>query len=477
MLTKEDKYEIIELRGQIFSYQAIHEKLGFAVQTIMNVCKEENERKIIEIKQRQRESKKVDESRTQKGAVSFFSSIQVIQEISSDIDNVIKHGQLKIEDRREWEKRKEDLLELLRVEVDDRIAEEIAAAVETRDEVWREFLKQNYVKKEVAKDINNTIKTKDSLIEDLRTEVVQKDNLLRNKQYEISQLNASHQLEKEDLNNRIGDLLFENIGLKEEIGDLSDFIGNYIDDAGRREREELRREEDLIVKKTDFDIHIKRQRSNLDRLFVESEETLKSAKKLEEELDEQREKLKKREEKFDKNKKQIYDMLVEKLKAVEKLEEELDERKDELDAEREKIQDDRRKVTKEMDAIRKTAERQRTEEKRLQKWQKHLDKTGGFNKISLPCPHCRKPILFDANEPEINQKIKSLFGNYVHYGCRLKNEQPTLVTLRSVSFSDEPVVRSGFSPVIGSGGEPMVIMSGIKPVVQSGFPSIIQSGE
>ena len=71
MLTKEDKYKIIELREQSFSYQAIHEKLGFAVQTIMNICKEENERKIKEMEHRYRESKKVDESRTQTGGGVF----------------------------------------------------------------------------------------------------------------------------------------------------------------------------------------------------------------------------------------------------------------------------------------------------------------------------------------------------------------------------------------------------------------------
>jgi len=51
-----------------------------------------------------------------------------------------------------------------------------------------------------------------------------------------------------------------------------------------------------------------------------------------------------------------------------------------LDAQRKKIQDDRMQVTKEIEAIKKTAERQKTEEQRLQERQTHLDKTRGFNK-------------------------------------------------------------------------------------------------
>ena len=51
-----------------------------------------------------------------------------------NIDDIFKKRQLKVEDRREWEKRKEDLQEMLRVEVDDRIDKERTAAVEAADE-------------------------------------------------------------------------------------------------------------------------------------------------------------------------------------------------------------------------------------------------------------------------------------------------------------------------------------------------------
>jgi len=80
-----------------------------------------------------------------------------------------------------------------------------------------------------------------------------------------------------------------------------------------------------------------------------------------------------------------------------------------------------------------------------------------------------------ATEPEINQKIKSSFGNYAHSECRLKNEQPELVTLIPVSYSGEPVIQSGF-PIICSGGEPIVVQTSGEPVVQSGYPPVYYSG-
>jgi len=77
-------------------------------------------------------------------------------------------------------------------------------------------------------------------------------------------------------------------------------------------------------------------------------------------------------------------------------------------------------------------------------------------------------MLFNAIEPEINQKIKSLFGNYAHSECRLKNEQPALVKLIPVSYSDEPVFRSGISPIIRSGEKLDVFGPNGDPVSQSG---------
>lgn len=207
----------------------------------------------------------------------------------------------------------------------------------------------------------------------------------------------------------------------------------------------------------------------------------------EEKLIEQEGKLKKREAKFDKNTKIMHNTLEESIKAIEKREQNVtnlekglkrwdNEQKDELDAERKKIKDDQEKIIQEWEAINKTLEELRTEEHRLQEWQTLLNKTRGFNKFSIKCPRCSKPLLFDVTDPETYQKINQTFGNYTHPECKLKGEQQKHIILRPVSLSGEPVIQSGFSPVIQSGGEPIVVQSSGEPVVQSGCSPVYYSG-
>ena len=146
----------------------------------------------------------------------------------------------------------------------------------------------------------------------------------------------------------------------------------------------------------------------------------------------------------------------------------ISEIKNNLEKWQEDIDNQRENIKKRWETVLKTAEEQRTEGQRLQKWQTNLEKTGGFNKFSLPCPYCGKPKSFDATNKEINQKISKTFGNYMHPECKTKSEQPKHVTLRPVSFSGEPVVQPGFSPTIQSGGETKVAESSGGPVLQSG---------
>ena len=46
MLTQEDKNKIMELRSQDFSYQAIHDRLGFTIDTIIAI-KPKKQEKIV----------------------------------------------------------------------------------------------------------------------------------------------------------------------------------------------------------------------------------------------------------------------------------------------------------------------------------------------------------------------------------------------------------------------------------------------
>jgi DNA repair exonuclease SbcCD ATPase subunit len=390
----------------------------------------------------------------------FNNPIGMLREEIKNIKNIVEIGELNAELRRNLKKLLEKLQETLRMEVDDMIPKVKAEAVEERDAEWRKLIDQDYVKKDVVTDLNNMIKEQDTTIINLRNTIEDKDVFLNNNKYEISQLKASKQREKKDLENQIGDLLRENIGLKEEIGDLSEFIGIYLDDAGRRERENFRHEEKVLNgKKTDFDRFVKGQQSNLDGLFFESDEKLKSIKKREEELAEQKEKLKKQQQELE----TTWKTISENINNLEKWQEDIDNQRD--------------NIKKRWETVLKIAEEQKNKEQRLQKWQTNLEKTGGFNKFSLPCLYCGKPKVYDATDQEINQKISNALRNDMHPKCRIKSEKQKNIILRPLSISGEPVLQSGFSHIIQSGGEPMIVLSGLEPVVQLGVPSILQSGE
>jgi len=369
MLTKKDKERIIELREQGHSYKSINKETGFALQTISNVLKEHEERKLGEMEQKNRESKGVKECQIKEGVVSFDSTIEGVRELSVTIDNIIKKGQLKADDRREWERRNEELQNLLKVEVDERIAAERADAVATRDEEWREFLKQNYVEKKVATDLDNTNKSKDVTIKSLQNTVTEKATLLTNKQYEISQLIDSHQLEIEDLKSQIRNLSLEKQGLIEGNWNMHNIIQNYSNNYERREQEYLKRERELSNEKITFNKERKEQEIKSDKSFFEADKKYKEIEKREKQLDEQTVKLKKRENEFNKEKKQFFDTLNERIKTVENreknvimLEKRLLKQKEELDREGKKInynldkrveeiKNDQEKITKEWEKI------------------------------------------------------------------------------------------------------------------------------
>jgi len=339
MLSDEDIKKIRELINRGYKDYTIGKMLGHSPNTIINYRKEINKTKI-------KDNATGEETQ-------FDDPIEEVRRILHNIDNLIKNEHLKAGENKKWEKRRDELKEMLRIEADDKIVIARANAIEERDNVWNKHVENKYVQKEVVIDLNNKLIAREATIENLKYEIDQKDQVI-----------ASNQQEKEDLNNQIGALLLENSDLRDENEDLNEFIEEYLDFAGRREREKLgQEEEDLIVKKTDLDIHIKRQRSNLDGLFVESEEKLKSAKKLELELDDKREKFKKREEKFDRDKKQLFDAFNKRIKSVEKREVNVKiakkiviTQKEKNDLESKKIQNEMKKLLKERENINKARE-------------------------------------------------------------------------------------------------------------------------
>ena len=426
MLTKQDKSKIIELRSQGFSYQAIHDKLGFAVDTIMRVCNENEEKKAKELDEEK--SGNAEEGQIKKEIMSHESVI-LDRKIENYIDNAIKSERLKDVDTKKWEKRMENIRTILDEKVDD----VRTAAVETRDEEWKDFIKQKYVKKEVVINLNNKIQSKDLEIRNIKIAINERDNILSEKQSEISQIKASHYFEKINLKGQKEDLLLENIGLKEEIRDLNDFIDTYLDDAGRREQGILRNERDVFnVNRIDFEGHVKVQKSKLYGLYVELSEKLKSIEKREIKLAEQKEKFKKQKERFDEDKKQIYDMLREKLKSIEKHKNKLAEGKDELDAEREKIQ------------------------------------ILSGNYAHTECIKKKKQIFFTLTPVSysVEPVVQSGFSPIIRSGG-----EPMIVM-----SGLEPVVQSGVPSANQSGKETKVVESSGYTIIQSGYSSTYYFG-
>ena len=399
MLTKKDKERIIELREQGYSYKSINKETGFALQTISNVLKEEVEKKAKELTKGK--NQQAEGGNNFSDVVSLDSTEEGVREFLVNIANLIKKGQLKESFRKELEKYYEELQNLLRMEVDDRIAAERADAVATRDIQWGNILEQNYVDKIVVTDLENTIKSRDATNDALRNEIVQKDNLFSNKQYEISQLIDSHQMEIEDLKNKIRNLSWEKQGLVEENWNMHNTIQDYQYYCGQREQEYQKRERELSNEKTTFNKERTEQEVKSDKAFFEVDKKYKEIERREKQLDEQTVKLKKREDEFNMQIKNVYDELNKKIKSYEnsmkKLQDfsnEILRQKDELDVEKKKIDD---YYESQMNEINQFKEKQ-MEEIKIEK--EEMEKTKGVLKA------------WDQRLRKMERTLKKIFGYY-----------------------------------------------------------------
>jgi hypothetical protein len=450
MLSKIDKNRILDLRSQDYSYCAIHEKLGFAIDTIMKICQQEKKQKNQEKTYSQREISNSNDP------------IIMLRRIEIDIGNVIEAGKLNDRDRRKWEKRREDIRAILKSEVDDRISKVSADAIEKRDIQWGREIENNYVRKEIVAGFENTIKEKDDIIVKLRSKIEKSDGNLIEKENKISRLKYSKNCEIQDLKDQLDDVYDKNINLNNENWRLQEYIDNRFDLDVNIKQDKLNNEIDAFnSEKKDFFRFEDKQQLNLDNICLETQTKLETVEKREKKLEKQSEEIKQRKDEFDKKINQICDLYKERIKVVVKREESVTElekkllkQKEELNEERIKIQDDQECMTEKWKRIKIIAERQKNKDQRNQKtW----NKNDSFKKVSTPQTIFRKAKLVGATDLKI-----------------IKQQKP--VTLIPISISGGPVIKSGFSPIIRSGGEPMVIMSGLEPVVQPGFPSVTQSG-
>ncbi|UCF13555.1 MAG: hypothetical protein JSW06_04665 [Thermoplasmatales archaeon] len=322
-------------------------------------------------------------------------------------------------------------------------------------------------------------------------------------QLEISSIEASHQIEKENLENQIYNQSVEINFLKDENFRLSNYIDNRFDGEVGRWRKEL------THKQEDFARYKEAELSNLNKLKAEIDKKQKDVELRENIIAEREEDIIKREDDFEKNKKTYDCILKEKIKIIKKREENVtesekelirvvDKKKNELNNERKKIKEyhekweseikykvdkqieeiknDQEKIINEWEKIDKVKEEQKAESKRLENLQKKLRGAWCSNKFLLPCPNCKDPMLFDTNNPEINQKIRKIFGNYTHPECRTRYEQKKPVILSPFLSSGEPNVQSGVQPIVISDEKVNVAENSGDPVYQSGFTRFYASG-
>ncbi|NHK31664.1 MAG: hypothetical protein FK730_09955 [Asgard group archaeon] len=87
----------------------------------------------------------------------------------------------------------------MKEEVDEVISEKINETIAERDKICKEYIKLNYVAKEEAAKLKDTIITKDETIKNLNKTITEKDNLLKENKSDIHYLVTIHYINREEI--------------------------------------------------------------------------------------------------------------------------------------------------------------------------------------------------------------------------------------------------------------------------------------
>jgi hypothetical protein len=267
MLEKNEVEKIKELIQQGKSNYRIGKEIGCSPNTANNI------RKTVE---------KTEKKQTQGVDVRFNSPIDGIKGIVTEIENLLETEKLSEREKKEWGEREKRLKEIIRIEVDERIAKERADAIEKTDQEWNVSLEQSYVKKEVETNLKITIQEIDATILNLRKIIEEKDAMLtRYTRYIQQQQNKMENLENVNLeqNNYIENRLEKDVIIDQKQIDYA--------------------RETLNTEKTRFTIDVNTQLSNLEILLNKIDEMRKANETWEKHLNEREEKIKKREDELE----------------------------------------------------------------------------------------------------------------------------------------------------------------------------------
>lgn len=380
MLDKKEIKKIIDLIKQGESNYRIWKITGHSVNTIDQIRKniENIEKQIIEEEEQ------------------FNSPIDKTIGITKDIDTLIQTGQLNAKESKKWEKRAEQLREILKVETDDRISKERTEIVKEKDQEWANHIKQNYVKKEIATNLEKKIESMDTTIKQLRNENQEKDRIHEKDQTAIM-YHLSIEREKDV---QIQTFFDENKILNYNYRVLYDYVENRLDDEVRHPQEQLKHDQEVLnAERTRFLAYEKETQSNLNTLSFEVEEKRKANEIREKQLNEREEKQLNRETEFNAYKNRCENKISESITAITNRVEDIaldhckklvkrcfDKQINEIALEWKKINELEKLMTKKVEFLKKMAEEQRTNEERLQKLKIQLDETQEKQKCTIVHP-------------------------------------------------------------------------------------------
>ncbi|VVB61841.1 Uncharacterised protein [uncultured archaeon] len=231
MLTKKERKKITDLIDQGKSDYKIGKETGHSPNTIHLIREEYSSE--LEKKQRQREDGCSD------------NPIDMIKGFITDLDTLIQTGRLNDKENKVWEKRLEQLREIIRVEVDDRIPVERADEKKKRDQEWNIFVEQYYVNKEGA---TNEIRKRDETIKE--QENYMKTRFEKDVEQDIRQLTYEREIFSAEKTSLYLDVYPE---VKREISDSYKFFFAAVEKqtANELREKQLDEREEKIKKRED----------------------------------------------------------------------------------------------------------------------------------------------------------------------------------------------------------------------------------
>jgi len=234
MLTKKERKKITDLIDEGKSNYKIGKETNHSPNTIQRIHEEHYHE--LEKKQTQREEGCSDRP------------IDLIRGFIANLDTLIQTGKLNEKEKMVWEKRLKQLREIIRVEVDDRIAAERADEKEKTDKEWKIFVEENYVEKEVVTGFKSEIRKKEEMIKKLEDYIntrFEKDVGLYIRQFDY---------EREGFNAEKTSLYTDVIpGVKQQLSDSTKLFFAAVEKqkANEMREKQLDEREDKIKKRED----------------------------------------------------------------------------------------------------------------------------------------------------------------------------------------------------------------------------------